>query len=223
MKIHSKISVVIPTLNAAETLPATMAALDASDEIVVADAGSEDGTAAVAQNAGARVVLARRGRGSQLAAGIAAASEEWLLLLHADTRLEESWREAASAHMSEYPDKAAYFRFVLDSTDPRARGLERLVAWRCRIFALPYGDQGLLTHRDTLRQVGGMRALPLMEDVDLVRRIGRSRLIGLPAGAVTSAAKWERDGWYRRSCRNLICLSLWHAGVPPSRIARIYG
>jgi hypothetical protein len=68
-----------------------------------------------------------------------------------------------------------------------------------------------------------MRALPLMEDVDLVRRIGRSRLIGLPAGAVTSAAKWERDGWYRRSCRNLICLSLWHAGVPPSRIARIYG
>jgi rSAM/selenodomain-associated transferase 2 len=223
VKTHNKLSVVIPTLNAAETLFATMAALDASDEIVVADAGSEDATVSLAGNAGAKVVTAPRGRGSQLAAGIAAASEAWLLLLHADTRLEPGWRQAAAVHMTDRPDKAAYFRFVMDSTDPRARILESLVAWRCRAFALPYGDQGLLIHRDMLREVGGMRALPLMEDVDLIRRIGRRRLIGLRAGAVTSAVKWERDGWYRRSCRNLICLSLWHAGVPPSRIARFYG
>jgi hypothetical protein len=125
--------------------------------------------------------------------------------------------------MRDNRDKAAYFRFVLDSADPRARRLERLVAWRCRVLALPYGDQGLLIHRDTLHRAGGMKPLPLMEDVDLIARLGRARLRGLTAGAVTSAAKWERDGWYRRSARNLGCLALWRLGVSPARIAQIYG
>ncbi len=78
---------------------------------------------------------------------------------------------------------AGYFRFILDSPDPRARQLERAVAWRCRALALPYGDQGLLIHRDLLARVGGVRPLPLMEDVDLVRRLGRSRLTPLAADA----------------------------------------
>jgi rSAM/selenodomain-associated transferase 2 len=218
-----KISIVIPTLNAAASLPATLAALGPVHEIVVADGGSTDATAAVAQAAGARVITAPKGRGQQLAAGIAATKGEWLLLLHADTRLTPDWHAEATKHVEQNPDKAAWFRFTLDSADPRARRLERLVGWRCRVLALPYGDQGLLIHRETLRAVGGMRALPLMEDVDLVRRLGRHRLIGLNAGAVTSAAKWERVGWYRRSMRNLLCLSLWHLGVPAARIARMYG
>ena len=91
--------------------------------------------------------------------------------------------------------------------DPRARRLERLVAWRCRALGLPYGDQGLLLPRALLAAVGGMRPLPLMEDVDLVRRLGRRRLVALDAAAVTSAARWEREGWCRRSARNLACLS----------------
>ncbi len=218
-----KVTTIVPTLNAAATLPATLAALGPLGEIIVADGGSDDDTVAMARKSGARVVVTASGRGQQLAAGIAAATGEWLLLLHADTRLTSDWRSESERHMRDHPDKAAYFRFVLDSADPRARRLERLVAWRCRALALPYGDQGLLIHRDILRLAGGMRPLPLMEDVDLIRRLGRSRLVGLTAGAVTSAAKWERDGWYRRSCRNLLCLSLWRLGVPPARIARIYG
>jgi rSAM/selenodomain-associated transferase 2 len=217
-----KISIVIPTLNAAATLPATLAALGTVEEILIADGGSEDRTTAIAKAAGVRVVEAKRGRGSQLAAGIGMASAEWLLLLHADTRLAPEWRQDAAGHMRGDRSKAAYFRFALDSADPRARVLERLVTWRCGVLALPYGDQGLLIHRQTLHDVGGMRPLPLMEDVDLIRRLGRRRLIGLNARAVTSAAKWERDGWYRRSWRNLLCLSLWHLGMPPGRIARIY-
>jgi rSAM/selenodomain-associated transferase 2 len=218
-----KISAVIPTLNAAESLPATLAALSPVHEIVVADGGSTDATRSLATAAGAKLITAPKGRGSQLAAGITAAAAEWLLLLHADTRLTTGWHAEATKHMEQSPDKAGWFRFTLDSADPRARRLERLVAWRCRVLALPYGDQGLLVHRDTLLAAGGMRPLPLMEDVDLVRRLGRHRLVGLNAGAVTSAAKWERDGWYRRSGRNLLCLSLWHLGVPAARIARIYG
>jgi rSAM/selenodomain-associated transferase 2 len=217
-----KISVVIPTMNAAATLTATIASLGPVDEIVIADGGSADATPLLARTAGARVVTAPMGRGRQLAAGIEAATEQWLLLLHADTRLTSQWRAEATAHMRDYPAKAAYFRFVLDSAEQKARCLEALVRWRCRVFALPYGDQGLLIHRDTLHRAGGMRLLPLMEDVDLIRRLGRRRLVGLTAGAVTSAAKWERDGWYRRSGRNLLCLSLWFLGVPPGRIERLY-
>ncbi len=217
-----KISVVIPTLNAAATLAATLAALGPVDDIVVTDGGSEDATAMLARNAGARVVSGPKGRGQQLAAGIAVATEQWLLLLHADTRLTPGWQSEAATHMRDNPDKAGYFRFMLDSAAPGARRLERLVRWRCRVLALPYGDQGLLIHRSTLHNAGGIKPLPLMEDVDLIRRLGRRRLTDLDAGAVTSAAKWERDGWYRRSGRNLLCLSLWMLGVPPGRIARIY-
>jgi rSAM/selenodomain-associated transferase 2 len=216
-------SVVIPALNAAAALPATLAGLAAAGEVVVADGGSADATAAVARAHGARVIGAVRGRGAQLAAGIAAARGGWLLLLHADTRLGAGWAAAAAAHMAAGPGQAGYFRFALDSTDKRARRLERAVAWRCRRLALPYGDQGLLIARALLEAVGGVPVLPLMEDVALVRALGRARLAALDADALTSAARWERDGWTRRSARNLACLSLYFAGVPPRWIARVYG
>jgi rSAM/selenodomain-associated transferase 2 len=218
----ARLSVVIPALNAAGTLPATLAALgDAPHEIVIVDGGSRDGTPAVARAHGARVEAAPRGRGVQLHAGIAAAGGAWLLLLHADTRLAPGWEAAARAAMGD-PSRAAYFRFALDSDDPRARRLEWRVAWRCRVLGLPYGDQGLLISRALLDEMGGIRPLALMEDVDLVRRIGRARLVGLDVAAITSAAKWERDGWWQRSARNLGCLALYYAGVPIPLIARLY-
>ncbi|HBK05418.1 MAG TPA: glycosyl transferase family 2 [Acetobacteraceae bacterium] len=211
------LTVIIPTLNAAPYLPATLAALGDGAEIIVVDGGSTDGTTAAATNT--RVLNAPTGRGSQLAIGIQAATHPWLLLLHADTVLAPGWR--AALHTD--PGKAGYFRFVLDSADPRARRLERLVAWRCRVLGLPYGDQGLLIHKHLLASVGGMSNLPLMEDVDLIRRLGRRRLVALPADARTSAAKWERQGYLRRSARNLGCLALWFAGVPLPLIRRLYG
>jgi len=216
------LSVVIPTLNASATLPATLTSVAGADEMIVVDGGSTDGTSALAASLGARALEAQRGRGQQLSEGVAAARGEWLLLLHADTSLAPGWQGAMRAHMATSPERAGYCRFVLDSTDPRARRLERQVAWRSRILGLPYGDQGLLIRRDLLRAVGGIGKLTLMEDVDLVRRIGRRRLAALDVAAITSAEKWQRDGWHRRSARNLLCLSLYFAGVPPRLIARLY-
>lgn len=220
-----RLSVVIPALNAADSLAATLAALDGFDEIIVVDGGSRDGTAALARRLGARVIETAPGRGGQLAAGAAAATSDWLLFLHADTVLSPGWRSVVDRHLSrpDAAERAACFRFALDDASPQARRLERWVAWRVAALALPYGDQGLLIHRALYDRIGGYRPLPLMEDVDLVRRLGRRRLTVLDASAATSARRWREDGWLARSARNLLCLALFHVGVPAERIARLYG
>lgn len=220
------LTLVIPTLNAEREIAGTIASVGTQApiaEIVVADGGSRDGTLAIARAAGARLVDAPRGRGSQLRAGAAAASHPWLLFLHADTRLEPSWRIAVANHLAARPDAAGYFRFALDDPAPEARRVERLTRWRCRALAMPYGDQGLLIARTLYESFGGFAAVPLMEDVDFVRRLGRHRLVELPATATTSAARYRCDGWWARPMRNLALLSLWRLGVKPATLARLYG
>ena len=224
---QSLISLVIPTLNAAGTLSETLAAARNSAilrETIVADGGSSDDTVACAAAAGARVIVAPRGRGGQLAAGAAAASADWLLFLHADCRLEPRWESPVAAFLSApgAEDRAGYFDLALDDPAPVARRLEQLVAWRCRVLALPYGDQGLLVARSLYDAVGGFAPLPLMEDVDLVRRLGRRRLACIGTRCVASARRYRQDGYLRRPLRNLLCLSLYFAGVPPARIVRFY-
>ncbi|MFN9090995.1 MAG: TIGR04283 family arsenosugar biosynthesis glycosyltransferase [Alphaproteobacteria bacterium] len=219
------LSALIPTLNAAAGLPATLAALRGQvTEIIIADGGSSDATRDIAQAAGARVLMGARGRGVQLRAAAEAATQPWLLAMHADTRPGPGWQDTVAGFIArpEAEAQAGYFRFRLDDAAPEARRLEAMVAWRCRTLGLPYGDQGLLIARDFYWTLGGFEPVPLMEDVALIRRIGHKRLVALPADFITSAEKWRRDGWYARSARNLFCLLLWFAGVSPERIARIY-
>lgn len=223
-----RLGVVIPTLDSAATLgPVLDAAAAASGlgaETVVVDGGSTDGTAALARRRGARVARARRGRGAQLRAGARIAAGDWLLFLHADTVPDHGWADAVRAHMDRpgAAGRAAVFRFALDAGGRAARRLEAAVDWRTRRLGLPYGDQGLLISRRLYEEVGGFRPLPLMEDVDIVRRVGRRRLDLLPVRAVTSAARFERSGYLRRSARNLFCLALYFLGLPPRLIAGIY-
>ncbi|HWB51834.1 MAG TPA: TIGR04283 family arsenosugar biosynthesis glycosyltransferase [Stellaceae bacterium] len=222
----------IPALDAAPELQATLAALRGAAlggsaliaDIVVVDGGSTDGSAAAARQAGARVITAPRGRGSQLAAGAAAAAGEWLLFMHADCRPLPGWEVAAADFIAQSAGrKAGYFDLALDDAAPAARRLERLVAWRSRALALPYGDQGLLIHRRLYEAAGGYAAIPLMEDVNFVRRIGRARLAPLGATMLASARRYRRDGYWRRPLRNLCCLTLYFAGLSPERIVRLYG
>ena len=225
------LSVVIPTLNAEAELPRALAALaDAREaglleEVLVVDGGSGDGTAALARAGGAAVLTAPPGRGRQLSRGGEAAQGEWLLFLHADTAPAAGWAAEAARFMATpgNAERAAAFRFALDDASPGARRLERLVALRCRWLALPYGDQGLLISRRLYERLGGFRALPLMEDVDLARRLGRRRLCLLQTPAVTSAARYRRAGYLARSLRNAACLGLYLLGVPAATVARLYG
>ena len=224
------LTIIIPTLEAGACLGATLASLaEGLDgglvlEVVVVDGGSTDGTVALAKAQGARVVQAPRGRGGQLAAGAAAATGDWLLFLHADTCLSSGWAGVVARFIQDpaMAQRAGVFDLRFDSVAPQARRLEQIVAWRTRRLGLPYGDQGLLLARPLYQALGGFRPLPLMEDVDMVQRIGRGRIVVLASHARTSASRYERDGWIRRSVRNLCCLALWHVGVSPRVLQRLY-
>jgi rSAM/selenodomain-associated transferase 2 len=228
------ISVIIPTLNSEKCLAETLTALvpAAVDglirEAIVVDGGSTDRTLAIVEAAGAELVRADGGRGSQLAAGSAKARFPWLMFLHADTAPSPGWEREASQFMERVdtgarPVAAAAFRFALDDIGARPRVLERLVALRCAALRLPYGDQGLLIPKRLYESIGGYRPLPLMEDVDLVHRLGRRRIVMLGTRAVTSAERFRREGYVRRSARNLLCLTLYRLRVPTHVIRRIYG
>lgn len=228
------ISVVIPTFNAEATLGPTLAALVPAvvdgvvQEAVVVDGGSTDETVAIAEAAGTRLIMAKRGRGSQLHAGAAAARGDWLLFLHADTVLEHGWAEEAMSFMERVETgrrapAAAAFSFTLDDDGIMPRLLEWLVGMRCLLFGLPYGDQGLLISRKLYDELGGFRPMPLMEDVDLVRRLRRNQLAMLKSRAVTSGARYRRDGYVARCLRNFCCMMLYFLRVPPRVLARFYG
>lgn len=228
-----RLSVIIPALNAAGDLGHTLASLEGRDaaaeaglhisEIIVADGGSSDASPTIAKDYGAQVLSGEAGRGPQLAAGAAAATGDWFLFLHADTCLAPGWRNEAARYMSDPAnrDGVAVFRFALDERSRGARRVEWGVHRRARWFGLPFGDQGLLISRALYKRVGGYRAMPLMEDVDMIRRIGKRRITFLDSAAVTSAARY-RKGYLRRTALNQVCLALYVLRVPSHWIVRIY-
>lgn len=220
----------MPTLNAAPHLARSLAPLVSGvadgvvRELVIADGGSTDDTVTIAEGVGARVVTGARGRGAQLIAGAAAAKSPWLLFLHADTALSENWVDETAQFMMRADNemRAAAFRFAFDDSSFGADVVTFWVGIRNRVLSLPYGDQGLLISRALYDVLGGYRDLALMEDVDLVRRIGGGRLQILNARAVTSADKFRRDGFGKRSRRNLGLVARYFMGADPADLAKHY-
>lgn len=220
------LTVIIPTLNAAERLGPTLRSLYEGvqagliAELIFADGGSTDDTALVADDVGARVVTSKLGRGTQLAAAAKTCTSRWVMVIHADTTLSTDWPLTVREHIATSQD-AAHFKLTFDAQNTAAK---RTAAWanlRSRLFKLPYGDQGLLLPMALYNNVGGFADVPLMEDVALVRKL-RTRLTELPITATTSAAKYEAEGYIKRGTKNLLTLSKYFLGVSPETLAKRY-
>lgn len=216
------ISVVIPTLDEEALIGDAVASVRAeAGEVIVADGGSADATRERARAAGATVIEAPRGRGAQLRRGAEAASGDWLVFLHADTRLDPGWSRAL--HALPATTSGGAFRFRVDSPRLAFRVIELGARLRSRWLGLPYGDQALFARRDAYERAGGFRPLPLMEDVDFVRRLRRvGRLALLPQRAHTSARRWQERGVLRGTLRNWRVLALYALGRTPESLERIY-
>ena len=218
------VTVVIPVLADTDAASRLLAYLPVAPEIevIVVDGGHDrDLERLVTARPHARLHRTAAGRARQMNAGAAGAAGEWLLFLHADSSLPRGWLEAFSGLGDEVV--GGWFRFALDDPAWQARVLERLVAWRVRGLRLPYGGQGLFARRRVFQAMGGFRDMPLLEDVEFVRRLVRlDRVVELPMSLGTSSRRWRRDGWLRRSARNALILVLYFAGVSPARLARWY-
>jgi rSAM/selenodomain-associated transferase 2 len=228
--LPAPLSIIVPTLNAAATLPRCLGTLIEGlgigpgggliRELIVSDGGSQDETAAVAAAAGAKLVTGPPSRGGQLRRGCTAASGQWLLILHADTCLAPGWAQSVANHIENPSAGPVYFRLQFNEPGLMASWVAGWANLRAAWLGLPYGDQGLLVSRADYRRVGGYPDQPLMEDVALVRKLGRMR--GLRVIALTSAARYKRDGWLRRGSRNLWTQIRYFAGTDPEVLAARY-
>lgn len=209
------VTVIIPTLKIDDELAFLLDALP--DDVIIVNGGHE--TYSFKDH---NVINTNPGRGLQLKTGAQFAKGDWFFFLHADSKLKKDWMSVLADHIKTHPDKAFAFRLRFDDQGFFPRLLEYWVRFRCWAFALPYGDQGLLISRDLYTEVGGFNDMPLMEDVDIVSRIGRQRLRVGSYELTTSAEKYNKYGYLPRMFRNGFCLLLYKLGVDPATIKKIY-
>lgn len=215
------ISVVIPTLNEEGSVTAAIQAASDADEIVVVDGGSSDRTREAAEKSGARVLVTASSRGRQMAEGARATRGDWIIFLHADTRL--SPQACPYIRQLDPTIMGGAFRLRFDSPRLIYRALELMVRVRTRGLRLPYGDQAIFCRRAAYAAAGGMPAFPLMEDVEFIRALGRTGALAFPSiDAVTSPRRYEKRGPFRSAIRNLWLLTRYFAGADVSDLARAY-
>ena len=205
----SKISIIIPTINEANNLPLLLS--DLSDinkerEIIIVDCGSEDKTIDIANIYGAKVFISKeKNRGLQLGMGAKKAKGDWFIFLHADTRLTHDWFRKTNSFLKGNKNSIYYFKFKINHKKIIYRVLEIFVNFRSKYFKQPYGDQGLIIHRSTYFKNNGFRKMPLMEDVDFLKRLNNKKdLIQLDSPIFISSRKWEKTNILLQAIKN------WH-------------
>lgn len=214
-----KISIIIPTLNEATTLAACLPATSNDVEVIVADGGSQDGTTEVAVAKGCKVCVSASCRGRQMNAGAGIASGEIFLFLHADTRLPEDFAVHVRAILADRRNVAGAFRLQIDSPMLGIRLIERLANWRSVYRHMPYGDQAIFLKADIFRAIGRFPDLPIMEEVELVRRLKKRGQVGIaPVPVITSARRWVKKGLWKTTLLNQVYLAAYYLGVPPAHI-----
>lgn len=221
------LSIVIPALNEAEALPRLLDDLAAARrrgaEIVVADGGSTDGTVDAVSERVDRVVEGARGRAEQLAAGVSAATGEVIWLLHADSRVDPASDLHIVWEMEHSGRPWGRFNVRLDGNHPLLRVVETAMNVRSRLTGIATGDQGIFVRRDVLERAGGIPQQPLMEDVELSKRLKRiAPPLCLLHRIVTSARRWESRGILRTVAQMWWLRLVYYLGAHPENLHRRY-
>jgi len=222
-------SVIIPVFHEAALIEKTIEhvhalAADRSIEVLVVDGDLSGETIREIWDDTVRTAIAEPGRGIQLNCGASLAKGDLLLFLHVDTRLPAGAFAKIAAAMENRRIIGGAFRLAIDSRRLPFRVIERGVQYRSRMLGLPYGDQGIFVRRQDFQALGGFRNAPIMEDVDLMRRIRKQkgRILILDDPIVTSARRWEQEGILYCTLRNWCLMLLFFLGIPPEKLLRLY-
>jgi rSAM/selenodomain-associated transferase 2/rSAM/selenodomain-associated transferase 1 len=222
-----RMSIVVPTLNEAEHLPATLRAIGRPSEgleVIVVDGGSSDTTVELAQHHGCQVFTGNRGRARQMNAGAAIATGEFLLFLHADTILPQNYRQEVERILAR-PVQAGAFPLRIDAQGQRLglRIVEFSVAFRSRFMQMPYGDQALFFRSADFFEQAGYKNMALMEDYELMQRTRKRGPIGVAELPVrTSGRRWQKQGLVKTTLINQLCVLAFRLGYSDATIARLY-
>ena len=221
-----RLSIIIPVLNEERTIAATLADLDRVEaaEVIVVDGGSTDRTAESVRATSARLVVSPRGRAAQMNAGARQAAGDVLLFLHADTKLPAGASRDIRKCMADPRRVGGRFDIRLDSTRPLLRLVGRMISLRSRLTRVATGDQAIFVRRAVFERLGGFPEIPLMEDVAFSRALKKAgRIACLRARVTSSARRWEQHGAVRTILLMWVLKLLYLAGVPPTRLKRLYG
>ena len=219
------ISIIIPTLNEAESIATTMKSAQAATgiEIIVADGKSSDGTGEMAKELGARVLTITGGRARQVNAGAMAASSDVLLFLHGDTRLPDGYDQHVLNLLTMPGTAAGAFALGIDGPEIGLRIIEKLANFRSRFFQMPYGDQAIFLKASLFRSIGGLPDIPIMEDFVFMRRVKKEgRVVIAPVAVTTSSRRWKELGILKTTLINQVVLLAYFLGSDHKRLARWY-
>ena len=221
-----KLSIIIPTLNESKRLPlllSDLSEINNKSEILIIDSTSKDKTREIAFINGTRFYkVNKKNRGLQLNYGAQKAKGEWLLFIHADSRLKLNWSRKIEDILKRDSNFIYYFNFKVNNKSFTYRFLEFFVNLRCFLFKTPYGDQGLLISKKNFKTYGGFKTIPLMEDFDFISRINKKNLRSLKTPIFTSSRKWDEINFVWQSLKNWHLRRLMLKGVSINRIYKNY-
>ncbi len=224
----TKISIIIPALNEAGTINQSTTAIlnqNINDiEIIIVDGDANHSSLKSIRDKNIIPLTSLPGRGLQMNHGAGKAKGETLLFLHSDTILPENGLRYIIETMKDKNISAGAFDLTIDSVHPAFRIIEKMATFRSRITRIPFGDQAVFIRKDLFQQLGGFNELPIMEDLDLMRRVRKAglKIRFLSPGVLTSARRWEKEGILYCTLRNWGILILYMIGVAPSRLTRYY-
>jgi rSAM/selenodomain-associated transferase 2 len=220
----TKISVIIPTLGEADTVPRLIRDLlgQGFDEVIIADASLNDFTVNAATQAGAKCLAnIKRGRGHQMNVAAGTATEEILFFLHADSILPSGVYEAIKLALEQPNVVAGSFRLTFDRHHPLLWFYAKCSALNLSIAT--YGDQGLFVRAATFLQIGGYGEMALLEDFEIQRRLRPlGCFVKLPIAIVTSARRFVRRGIFVQQLLNIVIVIAYLCGVSLDRLLHWY-